>query len=50
MNRSRPFSITVQHELAAIVGLAFLLVLTLYLLPLPAILGAGAQRVRERFT
>jgi uncharacterized membrane protein len=37
VNRSRPFSITFHHDLAAIVGLSFLLVLTVYLLPLPAL-------------
>ncbi|MGB9300179.1 MAG: DUF1616 domain-containing protein [Anaerolineae bacterium] len=37
MNRSRPVSITFHHDLAAIVGLSFLLVLTVYLLPLPAL-------------
>lgn len=37
MNRSRPFSITFHHDLAAIVGLSFLLILAIYLLPLPAL-------------
>ena len=37
MNRSRPFSITFHHDLAAILGLSFLLVLAIYLLPLPAL-------------
>ena len=37
MNESRPFSITFHHDLAAIVGLSFLLVLAVYLLPFPAL-------------
>jgi len=37
VNESRPFSITFHHDLVAIVGLSFLLVLTVYLLPLPAL-------------
>jgi uncharacterized membrane protein/LysM repeat protein len=37
VNRSRPVSITFHHDLAAIVGLSLLLVLAIYLLPLPAL-------------
>jgi len=37
VNRSRPFSITFHPDLAAIVGLSFLLVLAIYLLPVPAL-------------
>jgi len=37
VNRSRPLCITFHHDLAAIVGLSFLLVLTVYLLPFPAL-------------
>jgi uncharacterized membrane protein len=37
VNRSRPFSITFHHDLMAIVGLSFLLVLAVYLLPFPAL-------------
>lgn len=43
MNRSRPFSITFTHDLVAILGFSALLVVTIYLLPLPAlriVLGA----------
>jgi len=63
VNRSRPFSITFHHDLAAIVGLSLLLVATVYLLSLPTlriILGApetstvmartASQRVQRRFT
>jgi len=37
VNRSRPFSITFHHDLAAIIGLSLLLILAIYLLPLPAL-------------
>jgi len=37
VNRSRPFSITFHHDLAAIIGLSFLLILAIYLLPVPAL-------------
>lgn len=37
MNRPRPFSITFTHDLAVILGLSALLVVTVYLLPFPAL-------------
>jgi uncharacterized membrane protein len=37
VNESRPFSITFRHDLAAIAALSFLLILAIYLLPLPAL-------------
>ena len=37
MNRSRPFSITFTHDLAAILGLSALLIVAVYLLPLPTL-------------
>jgi uncharacterized membrane protein len=37
VNRSGPFSITFHHDLAAILGVSFLLILAIYLLPLPAL-------------
>jgi uncharacterized membrane protein len=43
VNRTDRFTIAFRHELLAILGLSFLLILTIYLLPLPAlriILGA----------
>jgi uncharacterized membrane protein/LysM repeat protein len=43
VNRTDPLTITFRHELLAILGLSFVLILTIYLLPLPAvriILGA----------
>ena len=37
MNRSRPFSITFTHDLAVILGLSFLLIVAICLLPTPAL-------------
>jgi len=37
VNRSRPFSITFHHDLAAILGLSALLIVAVYLLPLPTL-------------